>query len=64
MRMIQLRVRVPPNLKNLMREYIQLDTHKDISELTRDAIREKIRRDAPQLYAELFQQKEVVSVEP
>ena len=58
MRMIQLRVRVPPNLKELMYSYIQLDTHKDISELTRDAIREKIRKDAPELYAELFKQKE------
>ena len=59
MRMTQLRVRVPPNLKNLMREYIQLDTHKDISEFTRDAIREKIKKDAPALYSELFKPKEI-----
>ena len=56
-RMAQLNLRVPHNLKALMKQYIALDAHKDLSELTRDAIREKIRRDAPQLYAELFKQK-------
>jgi hypothetical protein len=53
--MIALNVRVPPNLKELMIRFLTLDTHKDFSELTRDALREKIKRDAPQLYAELFQ---------
>ena len=54
-----LNIRIPCNLKELMKKYIALDAHKDLSELTRDAIREKIKQDAPQLYAELFQQKEV-----
>jgi len=53
-RMIPLNVRVPPSLKDLMNRFLTLDTHKDFSELTRDALREKIKRDAPQLYAELF----------
>jgi len=56
--MVPLNVRVPPSLKELINRFIGLDTHKDISELTRDALREKIQRDAPALYAELFQQKE------
>ena len=56
-RMAQLNLRVPHNLKELMKQYIVLDAHKDLSELTRDAIREKIKRDAPELYLELFQQK-------
>ena len=55
--MIQLRVRVPIQLKKLMHEYIRLDTHKDISELTRDALREKIKRDAPHIYENLFTNK-------
>ena len=55
--MVQLNVRVPQNLKKLMKEYIDLDAHKDLSELTRDALREKIQRDAPELYRELFNQK-------
>ena len=58
MGMIQLRVRVPRTLKKLMQQFIAMDAHKDISELTRDALREKIKRDAPELYAELFQKKE------
>lgn len=58
-RMTWLNIRLPNNLKLLMKRYVSLDAHKDLSELTRDAIREKIRRDAPELYAELF--KEVVT---
>ena len=53
-KMVQLNVRLPQNLKRLMKEYIDLDAHKDLSELTRDALREKIRRDAPHLYKDLF----------
>jgi len=52
--MVPLNVRVPRSLKDLMNHFIGLDTYKDISELTRDALREKIKRDAPVLYAELF----------
>jgi Arc/MetJ-type ribon-helix-helix transcriptional regulator len=54
----ELHVRIPRNLKDLMKEYVQLDAHKDISELTRDALREKIKRDAPRLYKKLFEEKE------
>jgi len=53
-RMVQLNVRVPQNLKKMMKEYVELDAHKDLSELTRDALREKIQRDAPHLYQSLF----------
>ncbi len=56
--MIPLNVRVPPSLKDLMLRFINCDTHKDVSELTRDAIREKIQKDAPQLYAQLFEKKD------
>jgi Arc/MetJ-type ribon-helix-helix transcriptional regulator len=53
-RMVSLNVRIPQNLKKIMRRYVTLDTHKDLSEVTRDAIREKIQRDAPDLYRGLF----------
>jgi len=53
-KMVPLNVRIPRNLKKMMREYVALDAHKDLSELTRDALREKIRRDAPHLYKDLF----------
>jgi len=54
-RMETLNVRVPRTLKILMKEYLALDTHKDLSEFTRDALREKIKRDAPDLYRKLFE---------
>jgi Arc/MetJ-type ribon-helix-helix transcriptional regulator len=54
-KLVQLNVRIPRTLKQLMLDCIELDTHKDLSELTRDALREKIHRDAPDLYRELFQ---------
>lgn len=53
-KLVQLNVRIPRNLKELMREYIEIDAHKDLSELTRDALREKIKRDAPVLYQRQF----------
>jgi len=57
-RLVPLNIRVPRTLKELMQEYISLDAHKDLSELTRDALREKLQRDAPQLYQKLFQEVE------
>lgn len=53
-KLVSLNVRVPRTLKQLIRDYIELDAHKDISEFTRDALREKIQRDAPGLYRKLF----------
>jgi len=55
--MAQLNVRIPQNLKRLMKEYVELDAHKDLSELTRDAIRQKIQKDAPHLYRKLFREE-------
>lgn len=56
-KLVQLNVRIPRTLKQLMKEYIELDAHKDISELTRDALREKIQRDAPNLYQKQFEKE-------
>ena len=56
-RMTWLNVRLPINLKELMKKYVALDAHKDLSELTRDALREKIKRDAPELYSDLFKER-------
>jgi len=56
-KLVQLNVRIPRTLKKLMKEYIELDAHKDISELTRDALREKIQRDAPNLYKKQFEKE-------
>lgn len=48
--------RVPISLKKLMQKFIQMDTHINESDFIRDAIREKIQREAPHLVKELFQE--------
>jgi hypothetical protein len=50
--------KIPCSLRRLLAKYLELDTHMNESDFCRDAIREKIKRDAPQLYKQLFQQKE------
>ena len=50
--------RVPKSLYNLIEKYIELDTHVTNAEFFRDAIREKIRRDAPDLYSSLFKEEQ------
>lgn len=49
-----LNVRVPKTLKDLMKKYVGRDLHTNLSEFTRDALREKITRDAPELARQLF----------
>lgn len=56
-KLVPLNVRVPRTLKQLIKDYIELNAHKDVSEFTRDALREKIQRDAPNLYKQLFEAK-------
>ena len=53
-----LSVRVTKSMVNIIWKYLQIDTHVSKSDFVRDALREKIKRDTPQLYAELFNQKE------
>jgi len=45
-------------MKNLMDRFLEMDTHISYGDLIRDAVREKIRRDAPELYAEMFEMGE------
>jgi len=47
--------RIPKTLKELILRIIQVDAHINESDFVRDAIREKILRDAPELYQQLFQ---------
>jgi Arc/MetJ-type ribon-helix-helix transcriptional regulator len=56
-RLVALNVRIPRKLKELIGEYVALDGHKDASEFARDALREKIQRDAPELYNRLFRKE-------
>ena len=54
--MENLNIRVPSTLKELIQKYVLMDTHTNISDFTRDAIRQKLRKDAPQLYEQLFEE--------
>jgi Arc/MetJ-type ribon-helix-helix transcriptional regulator len=47
-----LSVRVPKSLYKIIIKYLKLDTHATLSDFLRDAIREKIKREAPWLYME------------
>jgi len=46
--------RIPRTLRQLMQEFIKRSAHMGFSELIRDAVREKIQREVPELYARLF----------
>jgi len=48
--------RVTQRFAELMEAYCRQDAHVNSADLIRDAIREKIRRDVPKLYAELFKE--------
>jgi Arc/MetJ-type ribon-helix-helix transcriptional regulator len=50
--------RIPLSLKRLMEAFVALDAHLNESDLIRDAVREKIQREAPELYAKLFREVE------
>jgi hypothetical protein len=50
--------RVPLQLKKLVEQFIVRDCHLNESDLLRDAVREKIKRNAPELYTQLFREKQ------
>lgn len=47
-------VRLPVTLRDLVQKFIEKDTHLNESDFYRDAIRDKILREAPELYRKLF----------
>jgi Arc/MetJ-type ribon-helix-helix transcriptional regulator len=53
----RINARVPVSLKKLMQEFVAKDTNINESDLIRNSIREKIKRDAPELYNHLFEEK-------
>lgn len=52
---VRINARIPRNLKILMQEFIARSIRMNESDLIRDALREKIHRDAPDLYRQLFE---------
>lgn len=61
---VRISARIPRSLKALMEQFVARDAHINESDLIRDAIREKIQRDAPELYQELFKPSERKEAEP
>lgn len=53
-----LSVRVTKPLAKLVEKYLVLDAHMNKSDFVRDAIREKIKKDAPWLYEKMLGKKE------
>jgi len=56
---VRISARIPIKLKLLMQKYVERDAHLNESDFIRDAIREKIQKEAPDLYKQLFKEKEV-----
>jgi Arc/MetJ-type ribon-helix-helix transcriptional regulator len=53
---VALNVQIPITLRDLINEAITRDCHTNISDFTRDALRQKIEKDCPQLYRQLFKE--------
>ena len=51
--------RVTPQMAELIKEICRRDAHVNPADFIRDAVREKIQRDAPELYSELFRIEKV-----
>lgn len=52
---VRVGIRIPKDLKKLIDRYLEYDpTYVNVSEFARSAFREKIRKDAPQLYEEII----------
>jgi len=49
-------VRMPKTLAELIDRYVLANTHQNRSEFIRDAIREKIRREYPDLFNEILKE--------
>lgn len=49
--------RITEPLSNAIDIYLQRDTHVSSADFLRDAIREKISRDTPDLYKQIFQRR-------
>jgi len=49
-------VMIPTTMRELIEQFISLDTHTNLSEFVRDAIRQKLQKDAPHLYNQIFKE--------
>ncbi len=54
---VYLSLRIPGKLRDILEAQVSRDTHMNESEFVRDAIREKLQREAPDLYEKLVRSK-------
>jgi len=54
---VNVNVRITPTLKKIIEKYIEADTHINISDFARDALREKMKREAPWFLEEMLREK-------
>jgi Arc/MetJ-type ribon-helix-helix transcriptional regulator len=52
--MTNINISITQTMKDLIEEFVSYDTHMNLSEFVRDAIRQKFQRDAPHLYKKIF----------
>jgi len=50
---------VPKQMRKILQQHVERDMHLNLSDFVREAIREKLQREAPDLYRQLFKEKEV-----
>lgn len=53
---VAINVKIPITLRDIINEAIMRDCHTNLSDFTRDALRQKIEKDCPELYKQLFRQ--------
>lgn len=53
--LVNINVAIPQTMKDLIETFVSMDTHTNLSEFVRDAIRQKLQKDAPHLYEQLFE---------
>jgi Arc/MetJ-type ribon-helix-helix transcriptional regulator len=53
-RMTQVSFRIPKSLKEIIERFVAQDCHVNPSDFFREALRDKIKAEAPELYAQLF----------
>jgi hypothetical protein len=54
---VVLSCRVSERFAQLVKKFCSLDSHLNPADLLRDSVREKIAKDAPKLYAKMFEQE-------
>jgi Arc/MetJ-type ribon-helix-helix transcriptional regulator len=53
--MTQVSFRIPRTLKEIIQKFVAQDCHVNASDFFREALREKIKAEAPDLYKRLFE---------